>query len=51
MVKSIKIRKGVGSQSIAICVDARLDTYEKTPIEKGVINTGEKVYRPPLPTT
>ena len=28
-----------------------MDAWWKTPIEKGVIQTGKKVYRPPLPPT
>ena len=51
MDKSIKIWKGVESHPIAIGVETRADTCGKPPTEKGVIHTGNKSYRHPLPST
>ena len=51
MDKSIKRRKGVEIQTISVGVEAREDTCGKNPIEKGVVCTGKKFYRPALPST
>ena len=51
MDKSTKRRKGVERQTIAVGVEARSYECEKKPIEKGVIHTGKKVYRHPIPST
>ena len=51
MDKSINRQKLVEGQTIAVGVDAGADACGKNPIEKGVISTGKKVYRPPLPST
>ena len=49
--KSITRKKGVEFQPIAVSVDTGAEACGKTPTEKGVIHTGKKVYRPPLPST
>ena len=49
--RAIKIFKGVYIYPIAVGVKAREGVCGKTPIEKGVTCTGEKFYRPPLPST
>ena len=51
MDKDIKIQKGVEYQTKSVGVDAGAEARRKTPTEKGVIRTGKKVYRPPLPST
>ena len=51
MDKAIKRCKGVESQPIHVGVEARADKCGKTPTEKGVIRTGQKVYRPTLTYT
>ena len=51
MDKVTKIRKGVEIQSTAIVVYTRAESCGKKPTEKGVIRTGKKLYRPPLPST
>ena len=51
MDKTTKIWKGVEGHTIAVGVEARVEACGKTPKEKGVIHTGKKVYRPPLPST
>ena len=51
MDKSIKRQKGVEFQPLAVGVGAGAESCGKTPIEKGVICTGKKFYRPPLSST
>ena len=51
MDKAIKICKGVESQPVNVGVEARLDACGEAPTENGIIRTGNKVYRPPLPPT
>ena len=51
MDKSINRFKGVESQSIYVGFGAGAEVWGKPPTEKGVICTGKKVYRPPLPST
>ena len=51
MDKSVKIRKGVESQTIYVGIEAGAEAGKKKPIEKGVIRIGKKIYRTPLPST
>ena len=52
MYQSIKIWKGVESQSISAGVKAREEACgNPPPPENGVIRTGKKFYMPPLPST
>ena len=51
MDQAIKIRKGVKIHPIAVGVESRTEAYREPPSETGVIHTGKKVYRPPLPYT
>ena len=51
MDQSTKIRKGVEINPIAVDVEARAYACGKKPTEKGVIRTGKKVYRNPIPST
>ena len=51
MNKYIKRQKVVEGQPIAICIDEGEEECGNPLTEKGVICTGEKVYRPPLPST
>ena len=48
--KYIKIQKVVEGHPISVGVDAGVEACGKHPIEKGVIRTGKKVYRSPLPS-
>ena len=51
MDKYIKRQKWVEGQPIGVGVDAGEETFDKNLIEKGVIYTRQKSYRPPLPST
>ena len=51
MDKDINRQKGAECQPIAVGVEEDVEACGKPPIEKGVICTGKKVYRPPLPYT
>ena len=51
MYKAIKRKKLVEGQPISVCIDTGAEACGKNPTEKGVIRTGEKLYRPPLPST
>ena len=53
MDKDIKRQKGVEGHPIGVCVDkgGGGGGCGKTPIEKGAIRTGKKVYMPPLTST
>ena len=51
MDKSTNIQKGVEGKLISLCVEARAEACGKNPTEAGVICTGKKVYRNPLPST
>ena len=50
MDKSIKIQKVVEVQPIYLGVDTGEEVCGKPPIEKGVIYTGKKLYRHPIPS-
>ena len=51
MDKAIKRRKVVESYPIAVGVEVGAEICREKPTEKGVICTGKKVYRHPLPST
>ena len=51
MNKYIKRQKVVEVQTISVEFDAGAEACVKPPTEKGVICTGKKVCRPPLPYT
>ena len=51
MDKYIKRQKGAECQPISVGVVAGVEVCGKLPIEKGVIRTGKKVYKPPLTST
>ena len=51
MDQATKRQKRVEIQPIDICVEESTETCGETSSENGVICTGKKVYRPPLPST